>query len=76
MQFALRYEDYGSDVGSTVDPKIGVALAGARLAGTARLGQTTFRGPPQSYLSGRCTALVFIAPTPAFKAVNIVGNPD
>ena len=67
-QFALRYEDYGSDVGSTVDPKIGIrwqALDWLALRGSAT---TTFRGPPQSSLSGQVTALVFITPTSAFKA--------
>ena len=75
-QFALRYEDYGSDVGSTVDPKIGIrwqALDWLALRGSAT---TTFRGPPQSFLSGQVTALVFITPTSAFKAVNNIGNPD
>jgi iron complex outermembrane recepter protein len=75
-QFAMRYEDYGSDVGSTVDPKIGIrwqALDWLALRGSAT---TTFRGPPQSYLSGQVTALVFITPTSAFKAVNNIGNAD
>ena len=75
-QFALRYEDYGSGVGSTVDPKLGLrweALDWLTLRASAT---TTFRGPPQSYLSGQVTALVFIVPTSAFKAVNNIGNPD
>jgi len=75
-QFALRYEDYGSDVGSTVDPKLALrweVLDWLTLRGSAT---TTFRGPPQSYLAGQVTSLVFIVPTTAFKAVNISGNPD
>ena len=75
-QFALRYEDYGADVGSTVDPKLALrweALDWLTLRASAT---TTFRGPPQSYLSGQVTSLVFITPTSAFKAVNNIGNPD
>ncbi len=74
-QFALRYEDYGSDVGSTVDPKLGLrwqALDWLALRGSAT---TTFRGPPQSFLSGQVTSLQYINSAAAFKAVNIVGNP-
>jgi len=75
-QFALRYEDYGAGVGSTVDPKLGIrwqALDWLTLRGSAT---TTFRGPPQSYLAGQVTSLVFIVPTSAFKAVNVRGNPE
>ena len=57
MQAAIRYEDYGSDGGSTVDPKVAIkwqALEWVALRGSF---QTTFRGPPQSYLSGVNTYL-------------------
>ena len=37
---------------------------------------TTFRGPPQSFLSNRVTSLQFIVPANAFKAVDIIGNPN
>jgi outer membrane receptor protein involved in Fe transport len=76
MQAAIRFEDYGSETGSTVDPKIAIrwqALDWLAFRGTA---QTTFRGPPQSLLSGRGTALAFITPAAAFKAVDTLGNPN
>ena len=75
-QLAARFEDYGSDTGSTFDPKLAVSyqvLDWLKLRGTVG---TTFRGPPQYYLGGSETALVFLAPTLAFKAVQILGNPD
>ncbi len=75
MQFAVRYEDYGSDVGSTVDPKIALRWQALDWLAFRASATTTFRGPPQSFLGGRGTALVFIAPTNAFKAVDTVGNP-
>ncbi len=74
MQAAVRFEDYGGEVGSTVDPKLAIrwkALDWLTLRGSA---STTFRGPPLTTLSGRTTTLQFIAPVNAFKAVDIVGN--
>jgi iron complex outermembrane receptor protein len=75
-QLAARFEDYGSDTGSTFDPKLALsfqALDWLKIRGTVG---TTFRGPPQPFLGGSETALVFIAPTLAFKAVQTLGNPD
>ena len=76
MQAAVRFEDYGGDVGSTVDPKIALRWQATEWLALRGSGSTTFRGPPQSFLTGTNTALVFIAPTNAFKAVDIVGNPS
>ncbi len=76
VQLAVRYEDYGGKVGSTVDPKIAVkwqALPVLALRGSA---QTTFRGPTLNQLTGRFTSLQFVAPTSAFKAIDTFGNPD
>lgn len=73
-QFALRFENYGGKVGSTVDPKLSVEwepLEWLKFRGSV---STTFRGPPQSFLSGRITALAFIIPANAFKAVDTLGN--
>lgn len=76
MQLALRYEDYGGNVGSTIDPKVAFSwnfAEGFTLRGSAG---TTFRGPPQSFLSGTNTGLQFIAAANAFKAVDVNGNPN
>ena len=75
-QFAIRYEDYGSDVGSTVDPKLGLRWQALDWLALRASATTTFRGPPQSFLSGQVTSLQYINSAAAFKAVNIVGNPD
>lgn len=75
-QLALRYEDYGSGVGSTVNPKAAArweALPGFVLRGSVG---TTFRGPQLSQLSGRVTTNQLIASTGTFKAVDTSGNPD
>lgn len=76
MQFAVRYEDYGGDVGSTFDPKV----AGKwqvnddfALRGSA---QTSFRGPTLNQLDGVATTLQFVSAASAFKAVDQFGNPE
>lgn len=76
VQAALRYEDYGGNVGSTIDPKVAAkwqVTPDFAIRGSA---STTFRGPPQVNLEGRSTSLQFIAPTTAFKAVDTLGNPN
>ena len=76
MQIAARFEDYGSSGGSSFDPKIAVAWNVTdrfKLRGSA---STTFRGPPSSFLSGTSTALAFVAPALAFKALDTTGNAD
>ncbi len=75
-QFALRYEDYGGAVGSTVDPKLSLRFQPFEWVTLRGSVSTTFRGPPQSFLANRTTTLQFIPPTNAFKAVDVVGNPN
>jgi iron complex outermembrane receptor protein len=75
-QLAVRYEDYGGRVGSTVDPKLSLRLQPFEWVTLRGSVSTTFRGPPQSFLANRITTLQFIPPTNAFKAVDVVGNPN
>jgi iron complex outermembrane receptor protein len=75
-QFALRFEDYGGAVGSTVDPKLALRYQPIEWLTLRGSISTTFRAPPQSFLGGRVTALNFIVPANAFKAVDTLGNPD
>ena len=75
-QLAVRFEDYGGNVGETVDPKLALryqATDNIALRGSI---STTFRGPPQNFLQGRGTALSFVAATNAFKAIDTSGNPN
>lgn len=75
-QLAVRFEDYGGEVGSTIDPKLALryqATDEVTLRGSV---STTFRGPPQNFLEGRGTSLQFVGPTNAFKAIDTVGNPN
>lgn len=76
IQAAVRYEDYGGDIGSTFDPKVAAKWTindNFALRGSA---QTSFKGPTLNQLGGVGTSLQFVAPASAFKAVDTFGNPD
>jgi iron complex outermembrane receptor protein len=75
-QLAVRFEDYGGEVGSTTDPKLSLRWTPFDWLTLRGSVSTTFRGPTLSSLSGRVTSLQFIAPTNAFKAVDLIGNPN
>jgi iron complex outermembrane recepter protein len=74
-QLAVRVEDYGGNVGSTVDPKLALRWQATEELAVRGSASTTFRGPPQSFLGGRQTALQFVGPANAFKAIDVLGNP-
>ncbi len=76
IQAALRYEDYGGNVGASVDPKVAMNWRISEEFSIRASASTTFRGPPQSILAGTGTALSYVAPTLAFKAIDTVGNPN
>ncbi|MBB6092741.1 iron complex outermembrane receptor protein [Povalibacter uvarum] len=74
-QLAVRYEDYGGNVGATTDPKLSLRwqLSDA-LALRGSVG-TTFRGPTENDISeGSITSLQDVRGT--FRAVRTFGNPD
>jgi outer membrane receptor protein involved in Fe transport len=76
IQAAVRYEDYGGDIGSTFDPKVAAKWTltdNFALRGSA---QTSFKGPTLNQLGGVGTSLQFVAPASAFKAVDTFGNAD
>ncbi len=75
-QFALRFEDYGGEVGSTIDPKFAMRFQATDALALRGSISTTFRGPPQPFLEGRGTSLQFVGSgVNAFKAVDTLGNP-
>ena len=76
VQVAMRYEDYGGDVGSTFDPKVAAKWQitdDFALRGSA---QTSFRGPTLNQLSGVGTTLQYVSAASAFKAIDQYGNAD
>ena len=76
IQLALRYEDYGGNIGSTLDPKFAANWRATDTLSVRGSISTTFRAPPQSILGGTGTALSFVGPTGAFKAIDTIGNPN
>ncbi|MDA0892888.1 MAG: TonB-dependent receptor [Proteobacteria bacterium] len=76
VQAAVRYEDYGGNVGESVDPKIALSWRATDKLSLRASASTTFRGPPQSLLAGTGTALSYVTPTSAFKAIDTIGNPN
>ncbi len=76
IQVAMRYEDYGGDIGSTFDPKFAAKWQLTDMFALRGSAQTSFRGPSLNQLSGQYTTLQFIAPTSAFKAVDTFGASD
>ncbi len=77
VQLAARYEKYPGEIGQTFDPKIAAKFEvtpNFQIRGSA---QTSFKGPTLNQLnSGVGTTLQFVAPTGAFKAVDVGGDPD
>lgn len=74
MKVALRYENYGGEVGDTIDPKISAQYTindNFSLRGSA---STTFRGPTLNQLEGSNTSLSYVGAAGAFKAVDTQGN--
>jgi len=76
IQVAMRYEDYGGNVGSTFDPKVAAKWQATDALAFRGSAQTSFKGPTLNQLDGVATTLQFIGPTSAFKAVDQFGNPD
>ena len=75
LQLAVRYEDYGSS--DTFDPKLSGRYDITEWLTFRGSVQTTFRGPDLDALNPNAvTQLSFVGPTAAFKAIDIVGNPD
>ena len=75
-QAAIRFEDYGGSVGSTIDPKFAIRWQATDWLALRGSISTTFRAPPQSSLSGRGTALQSIPQAGGqFRAVDVNGNP-
>lgn len=76
-QLAVRYEDYGGNVGSTTNPKIAARWqVFDALALRGSIG-TTFRAPPETLLApGYTTTLTFTSAVSGYRPYDTYGNPD
>ena len=80
MQLAVRYEDYGGSIGSTVDPKLAVSYRATDEFSLRGSISTSFRAPTVFLAQGGATSLQqLIDPVQgatAFVAVRTSGNED
>ncbi|MEL7198073.1 MAG: TonB-dependent receptor [Pseudomonadota bacterium] len=81
IQLALRYEDYGSQGGSTLDPKVALLLRPTDWLSLRGSFATSFRAPSTFQLEGQSTTLQQVSDpnnggANAFVAVRAVGNPN
>jgi len=75
LQLAIRYEDYGDEVGSTTNPKASVRWQVAPWMALRGSVGTTFRGPPLLSLAPQTiTGFSFIGGS--FRAIDFTGNPN
>ncbi len=81
LQLALRFEDYGDEGGSTLDPKAAVLLRPTDWLSLRGSFSTSFRAPSTFQLQGQSTTLQQVSDPAngganAFVAVRAVGNPN
>jgi outer membrane receptor protein involved in Fe transport len=83
-QVALRYEDYGSQIGSTTDPKLAVLWTVNEMLSLRASASTTFRAPTLHQRYNQETNLVPMTDPPipggdestGYKAADTAGNPN
>ena len=76
-QVALRYEDYGSGIGDTLDPKLALRWQVADFLVLRGSVGTTFRAPPATQTeSSSIVASAFTAAAGGYKPYRTSGNPD
>lgn len=81
LQVAVRFEDYGSQGGSTVDPKVALLVRPTDQISLRGSYSTSFRAPSTFQLQGQSTTLQQVSDpnnggANAFVAVRATGNPD
>jgi iron complex outermembrane receptor protein len=74
---AVRYEDYGGNIGATTNPKVALKWdATDWLAFRASAG-STFRAPPQTQIApGATTNLAYTTAAGGYRAYDTFGNPN
>lgn len=74
-QLAIRYEDYGGNVGSTTNPKLSLRWQATDWLALRGSAGTTFRAPTQTSLQpGFETTLAYIYGS--YRPIDTYGNPD
>ncbi len=81
-QAAVRYEDYGGDIGSSFDTKLALRWEVSEFSAIRASGSTSFRAPSLHQQAGGALVLLdevsdpLFGGTPNFTAVRPFGNPD
>lgn len=75
-QIAVRYEDYGAEVGSTTNPKISLRYQPIDALTFRASAGSTFRAPPETTRGGATTFLFFTPQAGGYKPVDTIGNPN
>jgi len=81
LQAALRYEDYGGAIGSTLDPKFAALLRATDRLSLRGSFSTSFRAPTVYQQNGQQTALNQVSDpsrngATSFAGIRTLGNPD
>lgn len=78
VQFSLRYEDYGSNGGSSLDPKFGLRWQATQGLALRLSAGTTFRAATlnQTQDGIAATSRQFVSRIGTFKPILALGNPD
>jgi len=75
-QVAVRYEDYGGNVGATTNPKLSLRWQALDWLGFRGSVGSTFRGPAQTQLvNSPTTGLAFTPAAGGYKTYDTFGNP-
>ena len=74
---AVRYEDYGGNIGATTNPKVALKWQATEWLAFRGSAGSTFRAPPQTQIAPSTTTnLAFTTASGGYRAYDIVGNPN
>jgi iron complex outermembrane receptor protein len=74
---AVRYEDYGGNVGSTTNPKVALRYQATDWLAFRASAGSTFRAPPTTQISpGSTTSLAYTTAAGGYRAYDTFGNPN
>ncbi|UTP38622.1 TonB-dependent receptor [Phenylobacterium sp. LH3H17] len=73
--FAIRYEDYGGNIGATTNPKVALKWQAADWLAFRASAGSTFRAPPQTQIANTATTnLAYTTAAGGYRAYDLYGN--
>jgi len=77
LTLAVRYEDYGGNIGATTNPKVAIRWQAADWLAFRASAGSTFRAPPQTQIApGATTNLAYTTAAGGYRAYDTYGNPN